>query len=1067
MTNHPDNIPESWLSLLGERDASGWLAAFMENSRKAVADLIWNAFYFGPLNLTERGQLLGGWLDLLGNSESFATRLDEDISSWIEENWGRFDRRAESLLSAWSCLCGVVEFSAKLPDDSRLKKSAAALRARFGERKRFLGSFSTGPSADPLGLYLSVIAEFQGDDRTLSIFWHRMCFLPDDVPFYHARYAMLGLRRIKAIDPVEDGTLRPEIVLGLLQLALSFDRLARERGLDVNLAENTFRRVATQTAAAYPNSPRWREHGLAELQKLPERPQKWVRQALPPLDEAMTRLNSNTGQRQQPSYKSIEPNPNWSGRASALVARLKSGKLDCLPEVKRLLDEEMHYAEASGDSRPAVISLCRFASSVRRFSPKFAARWAEDALKLAPHDPFTWSTMRVVLLDQKRLDEALRCAWVAWKRFPENDVSCNDLADTLKTARRYDEAIAIYRRTIERFPNDPVARNGLGDVLRVLGRYDEAIAIYKETIDRFYDNFVEYLIARNGLAGTFRSAGRWSEAEAEYRRCVELDRADATTFVGLASLTLRKGVAGRAEALTLIKQALRLDPYHHQARKLMRQIEPASDADLNDLANKWEQVANTLFEPPSLPAIEDADLQEGSQPAPSAEAELPESLRQQAATHESEPTAPSAEEGEPHLYAPPSDEPVVEDKPIDEYEAATPEPEQSLSTPPPTAPSAKESKPQQVATRESEPTPPPAKESKPRLYSKPSDQPVVRDKPTGADEAAPPEPEQSLPPQTASLRSTHSVAPFEKEPQRAEPEVGPAEKERLLDDTGTTTPLKKKGPPQLQGTDPPESASVLPSAQEVAPQPRSNIYETISVAALVAEAYFYRTWARDAKNGDAPRRRRKAADLIDKAEGLAPQDAQVLAERISLSMTVENDAVIYGNLTAQLGSHSAAVPLLVLKARIDREKARRESRPLNNATLAELCTTPHRLRELNPILTPLFHFQKGLAALALLDGTVRIETAATAFSRFRRILSRRADEERKDREASRSRLALNFHEWLQEHVNRRVFAGFSETESLDIRSADISALEATWEQHPPAMEEVEDIFADRLAFAVI
>eukprot|EP00825_Cyclidium_porcatum_P032182 TRINITY_DN34342_c0_g1_i1.p1 TRINITY_DN34342_c0_g1~~TRINITY_DN34342_c0_g1_i1.p1 ORF type:complete len:128 (-),score=12.54 TRINITY_DN34342_c0_g1_i1:11-394(-) len=59
------------------------------------------------------------------------------------------------------------------------------IRDRYQRRVHgFLGSFSTAPAADPLGLYLAVIAEFQGDDRSLAGFWHRLCDLPDGAPFY-------------------------------------------------------------------------------------------------------------------------------------------------------------------------------------------------------------------------------------------------------------------------------------------------------------------------------------------------------------------------------------------------------------------------------------------------------------------------------------------------------------------------------------------------------------------------------------------------------------------------------------------------------------------------------------------------------------------------------------------------------------------------------------------------------------------------------------------------------------------------------------------------------------------
>ena len=62
----PAAVTVRWLAEIGGRDASGWLTAFAQSPRQAVADLLWDRFYFGPLNLTDRGQLLAGWLERLG-----------------------------------------------------------------------------------------------------------------------------------------------------------------------------------------------------------------------------------------------------------------------------------------------------------------------------------------------------------------------------------------------------------------------------------------------------------------------------------------------------------------------------------------------------------------------------------------------------------------------------------------------------------------------------------------------------------------------------------------------------------------------------------------------------------------------------------------------------------------------------------------------------------------------------------------------------------------------------------------------------------------------------------------
>lgn len=243
------NIPESWLERVRGHDASGWLGAFCRDRKAAVSELLWNRFYHGPLNVLGRGHVLAGWLEAVGDDHGFAGMLDEACSEWVRLNWGRFDEDGVRQGSAWMCAASLVEFSARLGPGSRLGRTAGELRARFAGRETFLGSFSTSPTADPLGVYLAAVAEFHGADRSMAAMWHRMCDLPDGVPPYHARYAMLGLRRLPAADPVEAGTLRAEVVRGPVRLAMGFDRLVRERGMPEALAQATFGPVISQVGA--------------------------------------------------------------------------------------------------------------------------------------------------------------------------------------------------------------------------------------------------------------------------------------------------------------------------------------------------------------------------------------------------------------------------------------------------------------------------------------------------------------------------------------------------------------------------------------------------------------------------------------------------------------------------------------------------------------------------------------------------------------------------------------------------------------------------------------------------
>ncbi len=920
-------VPESWLTRLGGIDASGWLAAFRSDAPKVVADLLWNRFYFGPLNLTERGHLLSGWLEALGDSEEFAPLLDARLRDWVEANWGRFEQSGITLASAWTCLERVVALSARLEAPARLSNTAQALRARFTHREQFLGSFSTAPAADPLGLYLAVIAEFQ-NDRSLAGFWHRLCGLPDGVPFYHAPYALLGLRRLKAADAWESGTLRAEVVMGVLRLATAFDRLVRERGLAEFVAKSTFGRIARQLAAAYPGSPRWSEHGLAALLEMPERPRQCVLDAIRPLADAVAREKANAKRGYAPPPHASKPDPAWPSRARELAESLRHGSPGRLPEIQRLLDEQRRYTEATGDTYSIVRSLCTFASRVLKLQPALAEQWAHEALDWEPHNPFTWSVAKDVFLRQDKLDRALRIAWVAWKRFPENVVVRTGLAEVLKADGRLTEAEATYRQTIERFPENVVARNGLAEVLKAAGHLKEAEEIYRQTIERFPENvvarnglaeafkaaghlkeaeemyrqtverFCEDVVARNGLADTLRRAERWDEAEEAYRETLGAGYGDSATLIGVAYLLLRKGEAGRTEALSLAEEALAREPHDPYALSLKQRLEHAETTDLAAIANECPDLADAL-------------------------------TRASGASAPASDTEPEAPCGDVDTGEPPSD---------------------------------------------------------------------------------------------------------------------------LAQITGS----------------PPDWRSVVLPEPETVPVPQAISTVRLELSALLAEAGFYRVWALRGPPGAAAQCYETAASLLAKAKRLAPQDPEVQAEKLALEAVRDGASAMSDQLEDELAKHTSSLRLLLLKARLDRRNAREAQRRLSDEALAELLQAPRRLRDLNLALTPVFHFQRGLVALALLDGASRVQTAGEAFTHFRHTVLHRANEERLDRESSRdprAREVPGFHEWLQRTTAERLFRGFAAPESVDPR--EVPTLEQTLASNPLLFEEIEDVAIDRIAFTSV
>jgi hypothetical protein len=240
------------------------------------------------------------------------------------------------------------------------------------------------------------------------------------------------------------------------------------------------------------------------------------------------------------------------------------------------------------------------------------------------------------------------------------------------------------------------------------------------------------------------------------------------------------------------------------------------------------------------------------------------------------------------------------------------------------------------------------------------------------------------------------------------------------------------------------------------------------VPAFVAEASFYRRWALDAAADVARGRRATSARLLEQASQLSPDDPEVEAEKFTLAVDQGEAETINVRLQNALSSHPAAAPLLALEAKLKRETAAAQKLPLTDEALNELILPVTRLRELNGSFASLFHLQRGLATLALSNGSVRVEQAALAFSSFRKNLAIRADEERVEREAltdNRERANLKFHEWLLPRVERQFFSGVSQ--STGITSGEMPVVEAAIQQHRRELEEIEECLVRRVSLAAV
>jgi tetratricopeptide (TPR) repeat protein len=240
--------------------------------------------------------------------------------------------------------------------------------------------------------------------------------------------------------------------------------------------------------AAYP-FPRWLpfwRHVLQDHRLREPLAEHWVRDLSPKLDQVPDRGPSTRARWSQ-------PDPAWATRAKEIVAKLERGEPSAIELARGLLEEQKLYAQASGDSFFVVRSACNFAARLRESNPRRALEWVHLALDFDPWNEFAWNTTAAVNLTFGNLTEAADAAWEAVRRFPNDPVAHNGLAEVLKAQGRPAAAEAVYRHVIERFQAQPDAIHaftGLADLLRHRGEWEEAERLFIEALRREPNNEV-------------------------------------------------------------------------------------------------------------------------------------------------------------------------------------------------------------------------------------------------------------------------------------------------------------------------------------------------------------------------------------------------------------------------------------------------------------------------------------------------------------------------------------------------------------------------------------------------
>ena len=431
--------------------------------------------------------------------ERLIRRLDGALLNWIKErfNWSLSDIGTFGTLAYAAQMSDALTVAARLP----LTDTAQALihdQATWDNRFRCL---RWPGDIDLLRQFNLVLAQHQTDARFVSR-WFAAC---DDAAWGSPHWrtdlntGLLGLRKL----PEMTGT-KPE---NRVAAALArFGALALERGMNSREVETTIRHRAAALTVLYPrHEGHWQDVWGGVLEDLPSpipedasaKLARWLGQVPIRGDAGGVRP---PGGRQRAAerifiHRALLPEAESHHRITRKIGKAQFLDGNLWDDVQKLIRDHWLYASVSGKTYFAVRTTHNLYDRSLRLRPA-KAYLAEmhirilQAIEAEPRNPYIWDLWAKVLSSLGRSESSLSVRWEAVRRFPEDSVLRNSLAEALREHGRMLLAEHLLRETMRDFPNDEVCRGILANLLISIKRNTEAEHLLRDSIQDFPDNEV-------------------------------------------------------------------------------------------------------------------------------------------------------------------------------------------------------------------------------------------------------------------------------------------------------------------------------------------------------------------------------------------------------------------------------------------------------------------------------------------------------------------------------------------------------------------------------------------------
>jgi len=377
-----------------------------------------------------------------------------------------------------------------------LIEPALKLREQYVLWFEWANRLDLAPSRDARASYLRMLANTQptvadhhADADALAPFWLRLCRSAGSTyPKRYLQIGLLGLRRLPSA--IEHGD--SPWLAGLAGWAL-----------EQKPTDQQFMRAWLPMKRLYPASPkilRQRVFNVLSQEKFVkadiQAPAWWAN------DPDFPKTTHAKGQ-----GHSLEPPARELLEAIIRDLRNNVAFSDVRARLEQLADGYERFTAVTGDDFFLVRSFCNVGKELLRNAvdavserAQFAEHLARKALRYQPRDPIAWGLWRDALFSRGAYEASIALGWETVRRFPNDPLKRNELAEILIARNQLDEALSVIHGALDAGTFDHYTYAILARLLAHKGETKAAKQAIDDGLDIAADDGGALLSARSLLA---------------------------------------------------------------------------------------------------------------------------------------------------------------------------------------------------------------------------------------------------------------------------------------------------------------------------------------------------------------------------------------------------------------------------------------------------------------------------------------------------------------------------------------------------------------------------------------